>query len=123
MKSVLINEVLVYHNPKCSTSRNALALLKKKKIKFDLLYYLTDTPNKTEFKKLLAKLHLKPFQVVRTKEKFFKERLAGLEMNDEEWIKIILENPILLERPIIVKGNRAIVARPLETINDFFAKK
>ena len=122
MKAIEKEKVTVYHNPKCSTSRNALSILKKKKIKFDLVYYLVDTPTKAEFKKLLAKLHLKPRDVVRTKEKLFKERLEGLEMNDDEWIKIILDQPVLLERPIIVKGNKAIIARPLESIDEFFKK-
>jgi arsenate reductase len=111
-------QIILYHNPRCAKSREALQLLRKKNIEPKIIEYLKEKISKEELKKLLMKLHLKPHDIIRVKEEYYKKKLKGLKLNDDEWIDEILENPILIERPIVVKGNKAIIARPPERIND-----
>ncbi|MFZ5554698.1 MAG: arsenate reductase (glutaredoxin) [Bacteroidota bacterium] len=122
MKEISKNEteVIVYHNPRCSKSRCVIQLLKKKKIKFSVVKYLQETPTEAELKKVLMKLNLKPFDIIRQKEKYFQERLLGLKLKDNEWIKVMIQNPELIERPIIVKGNKAVIGRPAEKVFELF---
>lgn len=113
------SEYVMYHKPNCSTSRTVLELLHKKKIKPEIVKYIETPPTEKELEKLLAKLHIKPFDLIRQKEKYFQEKLKGLKLNDHEWIKEMVENPVLIERPIIIKGNKAIIGRPIEKVIDF----
>jgi len=94
--------------------------LKKKKIDFEVVHYLKNIPTATELKKLLMKLNIKPFDLVRQKEKYFQEKLKGLKLNDHEWIKVMIRNPELIERSIIIKGNRAVIGRPAEKVLELF---
>jgi arsenate reductase len=64
-------------------------------------------------------LNIKPFELIRQKEKYFKEKLQGLKLNDHEWIREMIENPVLIERPILIKGNKAIIGRPMEKVLDW----
>jgi arsenate reductase len=108
--------IQIYHNPRCTKSREALNLIKENNLEPEVIEYLKKIPTLKEFKTLLAKLNMKPEQLLRKGEKVYKEKLKNLNLSDEEWIHIMLENPILIERPIIVKGNRAIVGRPIENV-------
>lgn len=110
----------IYHNPRCSKSREALDYLEDEGVEIEVIKYLDDVPTEKEFETLLAKLNLKPQDLLRKGEKIYKEQFKGLELNDHEWIKIMLENPKLIERPIIVKGNKAIVGRPPVLVKDLF---
>lgn len=110
---------IMYHKPSCSTSRKVLEYLNKKKIQPEIIKYIDTPPTEKELEKLLAKLHIKPHDLIRTKEAYYKEKLKGLNLNDHEWIKIMVENPNLIERPIIIKGNKAIIGRPIEKVIDF----
>ena len=108
----------IYHNPRCTKSREALSLLNENKLEVEILEYLKDTPTKEELKKVLAKLNMKPEEILRKGEKLYKENYKGLQFSDEEWIQVLVDNPILIERPIVVKGNKAVVGRPLEKVED-----
>ncbi len=108
----------IYHNPRCSKSRQALAILNDNNVEVEIKEYLKETPTEEELKLLLNKLHLKPVDIVRKDEKIFKEKFKGMELNDWEWIKILIENPILIQRPIIIKGNKAIIGRPPELVKE-----
>lgn len=108
----------IYHNPRCSKSREALALLEEKNADIEIIKYLDNIPTEKEFEMLLAKLNIKPFELVRKTEKIYKEQYKNLNLNDREWIKVMLENPKLIERPIVVKGNKAIVGRPPILVNE-----
>lgn len=108
--------IQIYHNPRCRKSREALAYLKEKGHKTEEILYLQDTPSVDEFKLLLAKLNVGPQALIRTGETLYKEKFKGKAFNDDEWIDILLENPKLIERPIVVKGNRAIIGRLLENV-------
>ena len=106
----------IYHNPRCSKSRETLELINKKGVAVEVVEYLKNVPSKKELKDVLMKLHLKPEQVIRKSETLYKEKLKGMKFSDEEWIQVMIENPILIERPIIVKNNKAVIGRPPENV-------
>ena len=106
----------IYHNPRCSKSRETLELINKKGVAVEVVEYLKNVPSTKELKDVLMKLHLKPEQIIRKSEAIYKEKLKGMKFSDEEWIQIMIENPILIERPIIVKNNKAVIGRPPENV-------
>ncbi|MFT4661602.1 MAG: arsenate reductase [Patiriisocius sp.] len=112
----------IYHNPRCSTSRKALKMIEDHGIKPEIIKYLDDVPTEAEFKKVLVKLNLKATDVLRKREQIYKEHYAGKNFTEEEWITIMLENPKLIERPIIVKDNAAVIARPMQNLEDLLNK-
>ncbi|NNF33344.1 MAG: arsenate reductase (glutaredoxin) [Saprospiraceae bacterium] len=105
----------IYHNPRCRKSREALQLLQDKNIEPEIILYLKEPPTKGELKSLLKKLNLKPLEIIRKKEKEFAP-YKGKSLTDDEWINILVENPKLIERPIVVQGNKAAIGRPKENI-------
>lgn len=106
----------IYHNPRCSKSRETLELINEKGEEVEVVEYLKNNPSKKELKDILMKLNLKPEQIVRKTEKIYKEKLKGMKFSDEEWLQVLIENPILIERPIVVKNNRAVIGRPPENV-------
>ena len=100
----------------CSKSRCTLDLLKESGQPYELVEYLKTAPSETELREILQKLNLKPDQLLRKGEKLFKEKFAGKPYSDNEWIKIMAENPVLIERPIVVNGDKAVIGRPPENI-------
>lgn len=114
------NEIKIYHNTRCSKSREALTLIENSGCKVTVVEYLKTPPTFAEIKDLLVRLNLKPQQIIRTNETLFKENFKNKNFSDEEWIKILSENPILIERPIIVKGSKAIIGRPPQLVLDLF---
>lgn len=109
----------VYHNPRCGKSREAVNLLEKKKVKHEIYLYLKEGLTQKEIKDLLKKLKMDPIDLIRTNEKDYKENFAGKKMTDAALIKAMVKYPKLLQRPIVVKGRKAIVARPAELLKDF----
>jgi len=110
----------IYHNPRCKKSRAGLQFLKDKNADFTVVEYLKNPLTQQEFKTLLAKLNLKPFEIVRTQEAIYKSDFKGKNFTDDEWVKIILENPKLIKRPIVVKDNKAVWGDPAENIEKLF---
>ena len=107
-----------YHNPRCSKSRQGLAILEEANVDFKIKEYLKEPMSKNEIKTLFKKLGKEPLEVVRTKEGIFKELdLKNKELNKEQWAETIAENPVLLERPILVVGDKAVIGRPPEDLN------
>jgi arsenate reductase len=102
----------MYHNPECSKCKNALALLEEKGIVPEIIKYLETPPSADELKKVVKKLGIAPLDLVRKKERIFKESYFGKELSDDEWIEVLITHPILIERPIVIEGNRAIIGRP-----------
>jgi len=94
----------------------ALEFLKERGLEVEVIDYLKTIPSREEFKRLLMRLNLKPIDVIRRNEKLYKEKLADKNFTDEEWITIMLESPELIERPIVEKGYKAVVARPADLI-------
>ena len=110
-------EITIYHNPRCGKSRQTLALLEARGIKPAVVEYLKTPPDAATLKALLKKLGLKPRQLLRTKEAAYQD--AGLDnpaLSDEAVIKAMLEHPILIERPIVVIGDKAALGRPPENV-------
>ena len=108
--------IIVYHNPRCSKSRCALELLAEKKQAFDVVEYLKNTPTKTELQAIIDKLGIAPEALVRKGEEEYKQLFKGKTLSNDEWIDAMIQFPKLIERPIVVVGNKAVIARPTERI-------
>ena len=100
------------HNPRCSKSRQTLQLLKEKGINPDVRLYLKDELSKEELKSILKKLDVPASSIIRKGEKDYKENFKGKELSEDEWIDAMLKFPKLIERPILVNGDKAKVGRP-----------
>jgi len=111
--------VKIYHNTRCSKSRQACSILEEQKVKVEIIEYLKTSLSEKEIKDLLQMLGMKAEELVRKGEPLFKEKFVNKKLTEKEWIKALAENPILIERPIIVKGNKAIIGRPPEKILTF----
>ena len=112
-----MTRIRIYHNPECSKSRAALALLEENDINPEIIYYLENPPSTEELKSLLAKLGLKLQDILRRSEADFDELSLDDETLSEEIVLDLLQkHPHLLQRPIVVKGDRAIIARPPEDV-------
>ena len=107
--------VTIYHNPRCTKSRETLALLEKKGVKPTIIEYLKTPPTADELKKLLAMMGKSPREAIRKGEPPYKD-LGLAEASDAQLIKAMAENPILIERPIVVKGSKAALGRPPESV-------
>lgn len=108
----------IYHNPRCKISRAVLNELLKRNPDAEIIEYLKNIPSVADLKTLLIKLNLKPAEIIRRNEKIFKEKFRGKNFTDEEWIKIIREYPVLIERPIVARRNKAVICRPPELLNE-----
>lgn len=108
--------ITIYHNNRCSKSREGVCFLEDAKAEFEIVNYLEKSPKKREIKSLLKKLKFTPIELVRKKEPIWIENFKDKILSDEEIIEVMVKNPILIERPIIVNGNKAIIARPTEKI-------
>ena len=108
--------ITIYHNPRCPKSRNALEAIKKSEKEFDVIEYLVDLFTEESLRTLIEKLNIKPENLVRKNESVFVENFKGKSYTDSEWIKILVENPKLIQRPIVVTNTRAGVARDEQTI-------
>jgi len=108
--------VRIYHNARCSKSRAACELIASKGLAAEIVNYLETPPDKEELRHLLTKLGMQPAELVRKGESVFKENYAGRELSDEEWLDALVVHPILIERPIIVCGEKAVIGRPIENI-------
>ncbi|KPD24863.1 MULTISPECIES: arsenate reductase (glutaredoxin) [Idiomarina] len=113
-----MSEVTIYHNPRCSKSRQTLELLKEKSIEPEVVEYLKTPPNAAELKDILSKLGLSADELMRKKEAIYKELgLAGVS-DENELITAMVNNPKLIERPIVIKGDKAAIGRPPESVLD-----
>lgn len=106
----------IYHNPRCSKSRQGLAILEESKQPFEIVKYLETTLTKTELTNLIKLLAIKPIDLVRKNETIWKTEFKGKNLSDNEIIDAMVNNPRLIERPIVVKNDKAIIGRPPEII-------
>jgi arsenate reductase len=113
----------IYHNPRCSKSREALALLRDNGIEPKVIEYLKDTPTRKELELLVMQLGVPASELVRKNEALYKEKYKGLELNEHEWVRVMHENPVLIERPVVVKGHTAVIGRPTENVKELIDKK
>jgi len=109
--------IKIYHNPRCSKSRQALALLEDTKLEFEVIKYLDTLLTAKDLKQLILKLNIQPIELIRKNEAIWKEKFKGKSLNDEQLIEAMVVYPKLIERAIVEKGEKAVIARPIENIN------
>ena len=112
----------IFHNNRCGKSRNCLSMLESSGKEFEIISYLTTPPTAAELQRVIEKLDIKPIDLVRQKEKTWIDNFKGKNFTDEELIKIMITNPILIERPILISEEKAIIARDEEKIINFLKK-
>lgn len=108
----------IYHNPRCTKSRETLALLKENGESPEIVLYLETPPKRKELKELLAKLNIEAAQLVRKSEKIFKEEYKGKKLTEAQWISAMVKYPKLIERPIVINKGKAVIGRPPELVLD-----
>lgn len=108
--------IKIYHNPRCSKSRQGLAIVEESKKEFEIIKYLDDNLSETALSKIVKLLNISPIDLVRKNEKIWKENFKTKELSDKEIIKVMVNNPKLIERPIVINNNKAVIGRPVENI-------
>lgn len=122
MKKDAMPKYTIYHNPRCSTSRKALALLREAGVEPHIVEYLKQVPSVKDLEGLVAKLGLPAEGLLRKKEALYKEEYQGRQMSDQQWIRVMHEHPRLIERPVVIKGDKAVIGRPLENVKELMDK-
>ncbi len=108
----------IYHNPRCRKSRETLEILEQKNEDITIIKYLETPPNKEELSEIINLLGILPIDLVRRNEAIWKENFKGKDMTDDEIIKALADHPKLIERPIVIKNNKAIIGRPPQKVID-----
>lgn len=108
----------IFHNPRCGKSREGLQLLENSGKDFEVVNYLKDVPSEEELKSIIKKLKIKPIDLVRQKEKIWIENFKNKVLSDDEIVTAMIQNPILIERPIVINGDKAALGRPPENIKE-----
>ena len=107
----------IYHNPRCRKSRAGLDYLKQSGAGFEIIDYMRKGITEEEIREILLKMNVKPASLVRSQEDLYKKELKGRNFTDDEWIRIIAENPKLLQRPVVVSKHKAVLAQPPENLD------
>jgi arsenate reductase len=107
----------IYHNPRCKKSRAGLQYLQTKGVDPEIVEYIKNPISEEELKGVLVRLNKKPAEIIRTQEAIYKSDFKGKDFTDDEWVKILVENPKLIHRPIVVKGPKAVIGDPAEEID------
>lgn len=106
----------IYHNPRCSKSRQTLSLLIDNDVDPEIFEYLKTPPTTEELNEVIKMLGIKPIDLIRKGEAIYKENYKGKELSDKEWIEAMVDYPKLIERPIVIDGNQARLGRPPELV-------
>ena len=109
-------KIVVYHNPRCSKSRCALDFFNERQLDYKVVEYLKDVPTKAKLTAIIEQLGIAPEALIRKGEEEYKLHFKGKSLSNDEWIAAMLQFPKLIERPIVVVGGKAVVARPTERI-------
>ncbi|BAX79796.1 arsenate reductase family protein [Labilibaculum antarcticum] len=110
----------IYHNPRCSKSRAGLKYLQDKGLEPEIRLYLKEEFTKEELADVLMRMAKQPWEIIRTQEKIYKTNFKGKNFNTDEWIKILIEFPNLIQRPIVIKDHKGIFAVPAEKMDEIF---
>ncbi|WP_298141357.1 arsenate reductase (glutaredoxin) [Flavobacterium sp.] len=110
--------ITIYHNPRCGKSRECIAFVENSKQEFEVVKYLENPLTFKELETIIKKLNIKPIELIRTKESIWIEHFKGKTLSNKEIVQSMVDFPILMERPIAVKGNKAVIARPFERVNE-----
>lgn len=108
----------IYHNPRCRKSRETLQIIEDARANVEIVKYLEDVPTAAELKDLLNKLGIPAEKLLRKGEAIFKENYKGKNLSEDEWIEAMIQNPKLIERPIVVKGDKAVLGRPPQNVEE-----
>ena len=108
--------IKIYHNPRCSKSRSVVQILEEKGVAYEVVRYMDEPLSEEEFLELLDLLDMEAPELLRTDEKLWRENFRELELNEDELVMLMLEHPQLMQRPIVVNGSKAVVARPPERV-------
>ena len=117
-KTESTDEFVIYHNPRCSKSREALALLQQRGIEPRIIEYLKTPPTENQLRHVIKKLGIEPEALLRKGEDVFKEKFAGRNMSHDEYIAAMAESHILIEWPIVIRDDRALIGRPPESVTE-----
>lgn len=115
--------IKIYYNPGCQKCRDALNAICETGNKPEIIEYLNDTPAFSELEKIIKKLKLKPFELIRQKEEVFQKNFSGKNLSGDEWIKAMVKFPILIQRPIIISGDKAVIGRTEEKLKEILKRK
>ena len=110
--------ITIYHNPRCGKSRECLQLPELQDKPFTIVKYLNEPLTKDELTLLIKKLNIKPLELVRQKEQVWKDNYKDKKLTDAQVINAMAQHPILIERPIVVNGDKAVIARPAERVKE-----
>lgn len=120
-----MKKIIIWHNPRCRKSREGLSATEKiageKGIQVEIRKYLDNPPGENELKEVLQMMSMKPLELVRTKEAIWKEKFKGKDLSDGEVIKAMHTYPKLIERPVVIFGTKAVLARPADKVSDLFS--
>lgn len=108
----------IYHNPKCKKSREGLKYLQTKGIALEVVNYINNGISEQELKDIIKKLNINPSDIVRKQEDLYRKELKGKNFTDIEWMKILVENPRLIQRPIVVAKYKAVIAQPPDKVEE-----
>ncbi|MCP4460481.1 MAG: arsenate reductase (glutaredoxin) [Cytophagales bacterium] len=106
----------IYHNPRCSKSRQTLHLLEEKGEEIETIEYLVNPPSKNEIEEIIRMLRISPFELIRKGEADYKENFKGKDLSNDQWIQAMVDYPKLIERPIVIKDGKAELGRPPENV-------
>jgi arsenate reductase len=106
----------IYHNPRCSKSRQGLSILNEAKVDFEIIEYLKTPLSKNEIIDIVSKLKIEPIDLIRKNEAVWKDNFKGQDLSNEQIINAMVTYPKLIERPIVIHGNKAVIGRPPEKI-------
>lgn len=110
--------IKIYHNNRCSKSREGLCFLKDKNLEIEVINYMQNPPSIEELKEIIQLLNIKPIELVRTKEVIWREQFKDKNLTDDEIVDAMSRFPQLIERPIVINNNKAVLARPSDKINE-----
>jgi arsenate reductase len=116
----LLLMIKIFHNPRCGKSREGLQILENQNQPFEIIKYLESSPTVSELQDLIKLLKIEPLDLVRQKEKIWIENFKKQDLTQKEIIQAMVDYPILIERPIVVNGNKAIIGRPPSLIKEIF---
>jgi arsenate reductase len=117
-----LSDATIFFNPGCSKCRDALALMHERGVEPQVVEYLRTPPTAAQLEAIVAKLGIKPEELVRKGEAVYREKYAGKTLTDAEWIAAMVRDPILIERPIVITGNRAVIGRPPSLVLDLIGQ-
>lgn len=110
--------ITIYHNSRCSKSRDGILYLENLKLPYQIINYIENVPTKIELQELLLKLKLEPIDLIRKKESIWLSDFKNKKMSNNDIIDAMINHPKLIERPIVVNENQAVIARPIERIDE-----